>query len=529
MNTKNKLILLSMTIISGILTAVTLQYDILYPLSYISLSPFFYCILSFWDEGTSYRKLYGIGMLWSMSYYMVVYSFFLAMYPMDFLGLSKITGGFMVVFCQVGLSLLQSIATAFIVPLTRLACHRKSLSPLIFSALWIILEWLQNFTWAGVPFLRLAISQTSFALAMQSASILGSLFLSFIPTFSSAAIGYALFCLKKYGRQYLLVKLYPIIAILLIGTNLIFGAVKITCYSDNTDRGVKVALIQANIGSMDKWEDGQMINTIERHIELSQRAIDESGAEFIVFAETAINYNFIAYEDPTVKNRFASFAKDNNVTLLIGTFTSDAEQNSYNSTVIFYPDGSIEDEPYNKRRLVPFGEFVPMEDLLRVLFPFLTDMNLFEGQITAGNDSEVKEAAGGKIGRLICFDSIYDYLTRKTSADGAEMLLLSTNDSWYLDSPAVYIHNDHAKLRAVESGKYLLRAANTGVSSIIDPLGRTKSELGPLKEGIVIETAYFNSERTIYSYTGNIIVIIAFIFIAYEAAEKIISKKRGNN
>lgn len=518
-----------MAVISGVLTAMTLQYDLLYPLSYVSLSPFFYCIISFWDDGISYRKLYGIGMLWSMSYYMVVYSFFLAMYPMEFLGLSKIAGGFTVVFCQVGLSLLQSTATALTAPLTRLVCQRKSLSPLIFSALWIILEWLQNFTWAGVPFLRLAISQTSFAPAIQSASIFGSLFLSFIPAFSSAAIGYALFCLKKFGMHNFLVKLYPILAVLLIGANLIFGAVRIACYTEDTDRPVKVALIQANIGSIDKWEDDQIVNTIKRHIELSQEAIDENGAEFIIFSETAINYDFIDSEDPTVKNLFTSFAKDNGVTLLIGTFTNDDAQNSYNSTVIFYPDGSIEDEPYNKRRLVPFGEFVPMEDLLRVLFPFLTDMNLFEGQITAGDNSAVKEAAGGKIGRLICFDSIYDYLTRETSADGAEMILLSTNDSWYLDSPAVYIHNDHAKLRAVESGKYLLRAANTGVSSIIDPLGRTKSELGPLKEGYVTEIAYFNSDRTVYSHTGNLIIPIAIIFILYEAAEKIILKRRGMN
>ena len=73
----------------------------------------------------------------------------------------------------------------------------------------------------------------------------------------------------------------------------------------------------------------------------------------------------------------------------------------------------------------------------------------------------------------------------------------------------------------------MLRAANTGVSSIIDPLGRTESELGPLKEGYVTGTAVFRSERTLFSYTGNIIISLAFIFVFYEAASGFIRIRRG--
>lgn len=534
--TKRKLICILSIAASGILTAMTLQFDLMYPLSYISLAPLFYFIAEKFGEKPSYKKLYATGLLWSMCYYMTIYSFFLAMYPMEFMGVSKPVGGFLVVFCQIGLSLLQSVATAAVVPLTLLVCRHKRLLPLIFSLLWIIFEWMQNFTWAGVPFLRLAISQTSFAPAMQSASLFGSLFLSFIPALSSASLGYALHLLKARGWRFdKKILVYPTLALVLIISNIGYGAIKIASYTEDVGRQIKVALIQANIGSVDKWADDSVENTLKTHLELCESAVNESGAELIIFAETALNFDFLAdpyrYITDTLTSRMitetlTSFAKEHEVTMVIGTFASD-EQNSYNSLVIFYPDGTIEDEPYNKRRLVPFGEYVPMESVIRKVFPFLADMNLFEGQITAGESSEIKKASGGLIGRLICFDSIYDYLTRQTVADGAEMIILSTNDSWYLDSPAVQIHNDHAKLRAVESGKYVLRAANTGVSAIIDPLGRVTSELEPLVYGYVSGEAVFNSERTLYSYTGNLIIPISFCVIAFEVIAKLIDKRKS--
>lgn len=527
---KKRLVRFAVIAASGAVTALTLQIDLLYPLSYVSVAPFFFLLLTFTDEKMSYGKLYAYGLLWSMSYCLTVYSFFLAMYPLEFMEIGKVAAFFTVIFCQFGLSLLQSVPNAAIAPLFRLTCRHRPLSPLLFACLYIIFEWLQNFTWAGVPFLRLAISQTSFIPAMQSASVLGSLFLSFIPAFTGACIGLALFYCRKYGRDSFAVRLYPIIAIALIGANIGFGLIRMGTYTEKDQTEVRVALIQANIGSDDKWSDtteNRFAEIVNRHLALAGQAIDESGASMVVFAETAINFDFLSWDDTDIKDRFCDFAVSRGVTLFVGTFTQDADENSFNSIVAFYSDGSIEETPYSKRRLVPFGEFMPMESLLTKVLPFLSDMNLFSDPITPGKGSCITEANGGKIGRLICFDSIYDGLTRQSVADGAQMLILSTNDSWYLDSPAVYIHNDHARLRAVESGRYILRAANTGVSSIIDPLGRTESELGPLKEGYVTGTAVFRSERTLFSYTGNIIISLAFIFVFYEAASEFIRIRRG--
>ena len=137
----------------------------------------------------------------------------------------------------------------------------------------------------------------------------------------------------------------------------------------------------------------------------------------------------------------------------------------------------------------------------------------------------------GRVGRLVCFDSIYPELARDSAKSGAEMLILSTNDSWYLDSPAVYQHNYHAVLRSVENGRWTLRAANTGISSIISPEGRVTDMLDPLTKGYIVGSACFESERTLYSHIGDsfaFLCALAVIFAAiFRAADIIRSKKRG--
>lgn len=105
-------------------------------------------------------------------------------------------------------------------------------------------------------------------------------------------------------------------------------------------------------------------------------------------------------------------------------------------------------------------------------------------------------------------------------------MILSTNDSWYLDSAAVYQHNGHAVLRAVESGKCFVRAANTGISSVISDKGKVKTYLEPLVSGYVADEITFHTNRTLYSYVGNLIVWLSFAYLASIAVFKIIRSRK---
>jgi apolipoprotein N-acyltransferase len=199
--------------------------------------------------------------------------------------------------------------------------------------------------------------------------------------------------------------------------------------------------------------------------------------------------------------------------------------NLYNAIVTFYPDGSIGEAPYYKRHLVPFGEYLPMADLIKTVLPVLAEMNVFSDDLTPGTNSALIETGFGKIGGLVCFDSIYETLALSSVRDGAQLIGLITNDSWYRDSAAVYQHNKHAQLRAVENGRYVARAANTGISSIIKPTGEIVSSLAPLKGGYVTGEVYFYNNLTLYTVIGDIIVLISGIICAAAAVTNITRKR----
>jgi apolipoprotein N-acyltransferase len=115
---------------------------------------------------------------------------------------------------------------------------------------------------------------------------------------------------------------------------------------------------------------------------------------------------------------------------------------------------------------------------------------------------------GADIGALICFDSIYESLVLDSVRDGAELLVLPTNDSWFTDSAAAHMHNGQARLRAIECGRWILRSADTGISAVISPTGQTYAEQPPMVEGVSIATVYPSSARTLYSRIGNFLVYL---------------------
>ena len=160
---------------------------------------------------------------------------------------------------------------------------------------------------------------------------------------------------------------------------------------------------------------------------------------------------------------------------------------------------------YTKRQLVPFGEYMPYQKTLSKIFPFLTELNIVEDDYVSGNSTAIMDAAGGKIGNIICFESIYPYLARKSVLDGAELMVEVTNDSWLKDSPAIKQHLAHGIFRSIENGRYLIRSANSGISAVIDPCGRVVSQLDVNEQGVICESVYFCNQQTLYTKMGGIL------------------------
>ena len=516
--------------LGGILFAMTVIFPQIGSFEWIALIPALLAILTLIPNPTvKYRRLYGLGLVFFWPFYAVNFHWFFYMYPLDFAGMSRPASAVVVTVACLGLSLFQALGAALLLPLMGVATRGKWLSkhtilhPILFACLWTALEWWQAHSgWSGVPWARLAIGQAENVLSLQSAAIFGSYFITFLVV---AVNGLLAYMFLHPSRRVLCAAL----AAGLVFGNMAFGAIRMAAVKDMGEP-VKVAAIQGNKGSLENSSFTTMDQVMEVYGELSREAA-ENGAELIVWPETCIPANIDrqgwVYEYGT------ELSQEGGGPFLCGLFTRVAEGSDadYNSIVAALPDGTVHGTVYNKRNPVPFGEFVPFRDLVMTVIPPLAEINTLAEDIPAGADSVVMELDVGNVGPLICFDSIYERNALDSIGNGAQILAVSTNDSWFTDSRGVWMHHAQSQLRAIETGRYVVRSANTGVSSVINDRGEVLELLEPLKTGYVLEEAYLSDRVTVYSVIGNVFayvcVAVCAAAILCPVAERVTDRFRG--
>jgi apolipoprotein N-acyltransferase len=159
---------------------------------------------------------------------------------------------------------------------------------------------------------------------------------------------------------------------------------------------------------------------------------------------------------------------------------------------------------------VPFGEFVPFKSVLFFAKPLVEAVSDF----SPGTEPVVFDAGGRSVSVAICYEAIFPGLARDFVAHGSQLLATITNDAWFGRSSAAYQHFDQAGLRAVEQGRYVVRAANTGISGAVDPYGRALVRT-PLFEPLSVTVdVRLLTDRTIYSRTGDAVVWLSLLMTA---------------
>lgn len=496
-------------IISGFFTALPLIITELGFVQWISVVPAAVILIRSAEEEIKLKRLYGRGVLFFAVYYSFSFHWFFYMYPLDFAGLSNIASIAVVLVACFGLGLFQAVQSALmflifgLVSKNRMISKHKIIIPFLVASLWVIFEWWQTIGWWGVPWARLPLGQIASTELVRSASLFGSYFITFI----IIAVN---FCLALSIKEMSIKNVSLIVAIFLFCLNLILGFAVTLSYK-NEGESIRVAVAQGNISSSEKWSKGSLNKTMRVYKRLTEKAAHE-GAELIVWPETAIPY--VLFDDEELSSFVSELAVDNEITIMVAAFTEDESgEKIYNSLIEVRPDGSFGEKSYLKRKLVPFGEYVPMRDAVMLLFPPLAEIGMLDSDISAGDDSCVIESEIGNLGCEICFDSIYETVTIDSVRNGAEIILISTNDSWFSDSAALSMHNAQARLRAIESGRYVVRSANTGISSAIDPMGRVTKSIPANAEGYFVEDVCLRGENTLYIKVGNIIVYLCIAFV----------------
>lgn len=505
----------------GVLTGLCLLFPAIGLLEWLTLIPAGLVILRLLsDPNVRLRHLYGYGFFFFSCFYLTLFQWFISMYPLEFAGATKPEAVVVVLFAWVGLSLFQAVGGAFTFLLggilfrSVLVSRHPLLRPFLFGWIWAVYEWTQNFGWWGVPWGRLPLGQSGFLVGMQTASLFGSYFVTFLLVSVNLSLAYILLTAWEKRSEPIRSRLCRG-ATLAVALMLLFqygvGSVLYLSEDKSEKTSVRIAAVQGNISS--KWDELNGTAHARRAYGEGTRRAAEEGAEIVVWPETAVTQTVVEGALNGWYEFCSDLAYETGVTILVGGF-SPAPEKEYNSILCFLPDGSLHETVYHKRKLVPFGEFVPFGSLIETLVPPLADLVLSGADLTEGTEPNVLELKEGRIGSLICFDSIYDRFTRESVLEGAQVLCLSTNDSWFGDSRALYMHNAQAKLRAVESGRSVLRSANTGLTTLLDEKGRTVKEIPIEEEGILVADVTLSSRLTLYTRIGNLFVLVGILLLS---------------
>ncbi|MCX2780533.1 apolipoprotein N-acyltransferase [Microbulbifer thermotolerans] len=335
---------------------------------------------------------------------------------------------------------------------------------LAFPALWFVSEWLRSWIFTGFPWLYAGYGQIETWLSGW-APVLSVYGMGLLLALSAAVIA-----LAAAGR--LALRANPAgqgASVLLVVAALLpwpIGALLAQVeWTQPEGDAITVGLVQANIPQEKKWLPEFRGETIRRYQDGS-RALSEQGVDVIVWPEAALP---VLYSHaPNLMQALQRNAEQTRTDLIAGILYDRREPGRrvvHNSATVFGRNPGI----YHKRHLVPFGEYVPLEDWLRGTIEFF---NLPTSFIQPGPEEQQPLNAGGTSwAPLICYEIVYPRMVAD-SALSAQVLLTISNDAWFGDSIGPLQHMQIAQMRALETGRYLVRSTNTGVTAIVDPRGR---------------------------------------------------------
>jgi apolipoprotein N-acyltransferase len=372
---------------------------------------------------------------------------------------------------------------------------------LLFPAVWILFEYAQSLSpFGGFPWLLAGYSQSDYLSIIQIADITGIYGISCV----ILCVGTAVVWLMLYRGNKLLTYTPLIAAVLLVAACFVYGRISIHRW-DGIHGGFKTAMLQGNISDSDPEEI--LVNKFQRgYVQMADRLVHED-VDLLVLPESPTPVLF--QYDFTYRETLAKLAGRYSLGIVFNGIHSEDSGNSFryfNSAYFLNRYGTLTGR-YDKIHLVPFGEYIPLKKLFFFVETIAKDVDSFH----PGNNHQVLKIGDHPAGAIICFEAVFPDLVRRFVRRGSQLMVNLTNDAWYGDSAAPYQHLAIARLRAVENRRYLLRAANSGISAIIDPSGRIQTSTGLLQEAVCKGRFAFLAEKTFYTRYGDVFVFLCAI------------------
>lgn len=338
-------------------------------------------------------------------------------------------------------------------------------------ALWLVFDWLRGWVMTGFPWLWLGYSQIESPLA-NFAPIGGVELLTLLVVAAAASIAYA-----ALNRQWL----HLLIPAVILATG--YGLKAANWVSPMPEKASKVALIQGNIAQELKWLPSQRWPTIMKYTDLTRENWD---ADIIIWPEAAIPA--FEFEIASFLRNLDSAAKMNNTAVITGV-VNQAENKQFYNSILTVGETSLGDynydvnARYNKHHLLPFGEFVPFESILRPLAPFF---NLPMSSFSRGEFIQPNiDANGTQMAPALCYEIIFNEQVRRNITDDTDFILTLSNDAWFGRSIGPLQHMEIARMRALELGKPVIRSTNNGVTAVTDHKGNITAQIPQFETGVL--------------------------------------------
>jgi apolipoprotein N-acyltransferase len=235
----------------------------------------------------------------------------------------------------------------------------------------------------------------------------------------------------------------------------------------------RVAIAQGNVPQGQKWDPAYRDEILTRYLGLTRIAARQQ-VDLVVWPESSTP--FVFGRDAVQTEIMRAGLQQARVPVVFGSDEVAGPKEFYNAAFVMDASGEIRGS-YRKMQLVPFGEYIPVRWLLFFAQPLVEGFADF----SAGQQLTLLPVGEHRLSVAVCYEAVFPSLSRKAVRQGSQLLTTITNDAWYGTSAAPYQHFQQARVRAVETGRYLVRSANTGISAIVDPYGRVRVQ-SPLFE-----------------------------------------------
>lgn len=393
-------------------------------------------------------------------------------------------------------------------------------SPFVAALLWVALEWARTFVITGFPWALLGYAQHQNAALLGLAPLTGVWGMSFATVLGGAAL--AAFA-DGARRSRALFAAVAGVALLHAA-----GALELARAAPEPTATARVAVLQGNVDQGVKWSPEFAEQTLADYESLTRKAA-EQGAMLVLWPETAVPGSPDYSDD--LADRLGELARQTGVTLVVGAVgvepvaegelrreggvvvgeddaiaTGPGALRYFDSAFVIAPDGSYMDR-YDKSHLVPFGEYVPMRDLIGRFVSAIargaatTDVS--PGRAPRGVEIPLPGGATLTAGVPICYELLFPNLVRRFVADGGELLLAITNDAWYGRTGAPYQFLVMTAVRSAENRVWTARAANTGVSAIIDDRGHVRMQTGLFQQTLLVADVPLLGGGSFYTRHGD--------------------------